>query len=249
MFRRYAREPFHATHQFLPHKVYRIKTKDDKHVFVAVGDAIKLQPIELANYEKSLFFIDSDTKAIMLFDDLNAYVTVDSNTKGTPLKHKDTITLDSLYTFTNAGMIRLASDQNMCIAGKVSDGSIFVENSSSPAKDSIVEWKFECAHDLRQLYQDDKRARMQAEVQDTSANTIQELKDLNNAYLRRANAEINYRDNIIKKYEENWFIKDYVNNGREKPSSKLIEERTFARFETFNGLPRLGIGKSYRRKV
>lgn len=225
MFIRKIREAFHPVHQFRPCNLYRITTKDDNHVITIKDGKMILTVLGNANYEKTLFYIDSDIGTITLFDDLDPYINI---TEANELVHKSDMNNISYFYFDDNGIIRKKNDHKFCIGGNIDTGSVTMIDSTKIPDKTIIEWKFVLAHDTRQFYYDTKKIMMQSELENTTASTIQDLKELNDAYLRRADAEINHRDKIITNYEEQWFIKTFINGGK-LPSSKMISERTFAR--------------------
>lgn len=245
-----ARESFHTEFQFRPYHLYKIISSDDKwvlsikkpnadgsedlNVYLVPNDVSKL-PSDFKE-DRQYVFIDSDTGAISFFQSVMPYLNSRIAPEAVNVTHSDSLQYQSLYIFDNNGAIK-CKDNNEYYLGvqTIPDGAtelcLQVMHKSLYDKAAIKTWKYVLQFDCRDLYNEHITMLENSKINDTADKTIEELKNLNAAYLRRADIELNYRDEYIKKYESNWFVKTFMNSG-ETPGTAFVDARTFAKTTT-----------------
>lgn len=252
-------EHFHTTFKFRPFYVYRIQSEDGKYELAVKTDTmdktVYVVPtnmgFEAFPLEQRFIFIDSDTGYIAFFDSMLPYFNISMDTaEATTVQHTDKIDTEksiSQFVFDNDGAIRCLVNKTFylgCTEPKETNAvplQLLPEALYKKAK--IQKFKYNLQFDCRDLYGSYKDAMAQAAITNTGKENVETLKKLLTTYMQRADIEINYRDNILKGYENNWYIQHVINGGK-TPSSQLISERTFAKQvkkEGFGMLPNMGV--------
>lgn len=243
--RLHSRESFHTEFKFRPFNVYRIVSSDgkwvisiknaekdgseDKFVYVIPNDPNNIP--EGFSINKQYVFIDSDTGCIAFFDSVMPYLSAKTLVESSKMTHYDCIEDQSNYMFDKSGAIQCKLNPSYYIATQSVENTVnylMVMPKSEYQNAAIKTWKYEFQFDCRQYYNEHLTMIENSEIQNTTNQTIDSLKKLNDAYLRRANVEIDYRDGIIKDYESNWLIKNLMNRGK-MPKTEVISQRTFAK--------------------
>jgi hypothetical protein len=238
------KEKLDVVFAFRPWNVYNVKSKDgnykmalrksnddateDLNVYVIPSDSTNTTEYPT---DKQLCFIDSDTGTIAFFDSQYPYIDGTVKLTGSEACHTDTLTNTSGLVFEPDGTILMKTDQNYMLAAKFEEGANVAQLQIVPKESegmTVSEWQYEKVFDCRDLWNEQNIVQENSEINATTEQNVETLQKLLQAYLKRADTEITYRDNIIKGYENNWFINKYINEGR-TPSSELIESRTFAK--------------------
>lgn len=212
----FVREHFDPTFQFRPFKLYVITDDDGKFAITSEKDSdnVFLSKVDLKN-KYQWVFVDSDTGAICFFYDLKSYFNIDI-VEGTVKVKRSDILENGLFNFDSDGKIQLKSNANYYLGYKELEH--FNEETEpvleAVRKDMLDEykcvWKYVEVFDLRNLTD--------------NADTIEELKTVNANGDKQIDAlqkmieknkqltdiEIEYRDNKIKGYEDNWFIRWFL---------------------------------------
>lgn len=242
-----SKESFNITFKFRPYNLYRITSDDDKYVMCISNDTKDFTIYVRENDGKyddkftalnELTFIDADTGCISFFNSDYPYMTFELGMSAVEVTHHDFIGDSALFIFDDSGAIRCKDAGTYyltCKFDKGEDGTTpILPGKLSVTPDTELEgvdvkyWKYTEMYDARDLLNEHITALETAAIVDTGEQTIDSLKQLNNNNIRLADIEIKYRDNIIKGYEDNVFIKNVINGGK-TPSSTLISSRTFAK--------------------
>ncbi len=243
--RLHSRESFHTEFNFRPFNVYRIVSSDgkwvisiknaekdgseDKFVYVIPNDPNNIP--EGFSIDKQYVFIDSDTGCIAFFNSVMPYLSAKILVESSKMTHYDCIEDQSTYMFDKSGAIQCKLNSNYYVAAQSVENPVnylMVMPKNEYQDAAIKTWKYEFQFDCRQLHNEHLTMIENSEIRNTTNQTIDSLKKLNDAYLRRANVEIDYRDGIIKDYESNWFIKNLMNRGK-MPNTEVLSQRTFAK--------------------
>ena len=233
------KEAYNATFQFRPYKIYRILSKDEKYnitctasdnntgVFIKENDGVYDEDYTANN---ELFYVDSDTGCISFFNTNLPYFTFMIETgKDVSVKRSDNIGPEALFRFMSDGSICCLNRQEYYLcANSTGARRLMVAHKENLKNYDIKYWTFKLMYDSRDLLEEHLTTKKYEELAQLNNDSIEVLRAKNIADLKKADAEITYRDNIIIGYENNWFFKALVNSGK-TPSNMLISQRSFAR--------------------
>ena len=233
------KEGFDPTFQFRPFKLYIITDEEGSYAITSEteSDDVFLSVPNVKNKHQWVL-IDSDTGAICFFHDLKNYLSINLVDGIVKVKRSDILN-NGLFNFNSDNTIQLRSNVNYCLGyQKVREEEApkesffktlfhdprhvmeFFDPKTEPPLEAVRyedvgdtyanKWKYVEVYDLRDLTDNADTIEELTTVNASDNQRIDALQKMidNNAKLYEI--ETAYRDEKIKGYEDNWFIKWFL---------------------------------------
>lgn len=213
---RITNEKFDTVFGTFPNKLYILT--DERGGLAITGDSesdfVYMKPIDKKN-KYQWVLVDGDTGTICFFTDLKNYMNITVLDDGEVHVKRSDILKNGSFTFNSDKTISMKDGySNYCLAYRIIPGDDspleVVDRNDSSISNYSIKWKFELVYDLRDLTD---LVDMKEDIEKVNASgnsqveTLQKLIELNK---KQYETELGYKDDLINKYESNWFVKWFI---------------------------------------